>query len=308
MKAVVISEYGDENVLKYGDVPRPEPKAGEILVKVRAAGVNPVDWKIRDGLGGMFGYTLPLILGGDIAGTVETVGAGVTNFAPGDAVYGMTVTNSSDGYAEYALALPDGIAHKPDSLSFAEAASLPIAVLTAWQAFDLANLQSGQQVLITGASGGVGSMAVQLAKAKGAFVTATASGKNESFVRELGADEFVDYTARAFETVVKNMDVVFDTVGDDTLDRAYQTLKPGGYLVTAAGMPNEEKASESKVQVARVSCKANADQLAEVSGLIGEGKLRTYLETVLPLSEAKQAHQLSKTGRTRGKIVLTVAP
>ena len=308
MKAVVINEYGNESVLNYTDVERPEPKADEILVKVHVAAVNPADWKIRDGMGEMFGFKLPLILGGDIAGTVEEVGVGVENFKQGDAVYGMTLSSLSGGYAEYAVAKADAIAPKPESLDFANAASLPIAALTAWQAiFDLANLSSGQRILITGASGGVGSMAVQLAKAKGAFVIGTASGKNEKFVRDLGADEFVDYTAQPFEEVVKDVDVVFDTVGGDTLEQAFQTLKKGGFLVSSAQTPSEEKARELGVEADWVFCKPSAQQLAEINRLIEEGKLKTHVETVLPLTDVRKAHQLSQSRRTRGKIVLQVA-
>ena len=307
MKAVIINEYGDENKLNYTDVERPAPQSDEVLVKVHAAAVNPADWKIRDGMGEQFGFKFPLILGGDIAGTIEEVGSGVDNFKKGDAVYGMTLSNLSGGYAEYAIAKADGIALKPESLDFESAAAIPIAALTAWQSiFDLANLSSGQRILITGASGGVGSFAVQLAKAKGAYVIGTASGKNEQFVKDLGADEFVDYTAQNFEEVVKDVDVVFDTVGGETQERAFQTLKKGGFLVTSAGQPSEEKAKGFGVKAAFVFCKANAEQLAEVSSLIEAGKVKTHIETVLPMTEVKKAHQLSQTGRTRGKIVLQV--
>ena len=308
MKAVVINEYGDESVLHYTDVERPEPKADEVLVKVHAAAVNPADWKIRDGMGESFGFKLPLILGGDIAGTIEEMGDGVENFKPGDAVYGITLASLSGGYAEYAVAKADAIALKPESINFEEAAAIPIGALTAWQAmFDLANLSSGQRILITGASGGVGSMAVQLAKAKGAIVIGTASGKNEQFVRDLGADEFVDYTAQPFEEVVKDVDVVFDTVGGDTFERAIQTVKKGGFLVTSVEPQAEEKAKEFGIQAAWLFCQPSAKQLIEINQLIDEGKLKIHIETVLPLTEVKKAHQLSQSGRTRGKIVLQVA-
>lgn len=308
MKAIVINTYGNEDVLNYVDVDRPEPKADEVLVKVRVAAVNPADWKIRDGMGERFGLKLPLILGGDIAGTIEEVGVEVENFKQGDAVYGMTVSGGfSGGYAEYAVAKVDAIAPKPESITFEEAAAIPIVALTAWQAmFDLANLSSGQTILITGASGGVGSMAVQLAKAKGAIAIGTASGKNEKFVRDLGADEFVDYTRQPFEEVVKDVDVVFDTIGSDTQERAFQTLKKGGFLVTSAQTPSAEKAKEFGVEAAFVFCKPNAGQLAEINRLIEEGKLKIHIETILPLTEVKKAHQLSVMGRTRGKIVLQV--
>jgi len=306
MKAIMITEYGDESVLNYTDVERPEPKADEVLVKVRVAAVNPVDWKIRDGLGGVFGLQPPIILGCEIAGTVEEVGSEVKDFKQGDAVYGY-IGSHAGGYAEYAIAKTGEIAPKPESLDFENAAAVPLGALTAWQAmFDLANLKSGQKILITGASGGVGSMAVQLAKAKGAFVIGTASGKNEEFVKGLGADEFIDYTKNKFEEIIKDADVVFDTVGGDTLGRAFQTLKKGGFLVTAARPLPEEKAKQFSVQAARVASKSSAKQLAEITQLIESNKIKTHLETVLPLAEVKKAHVLSESGRTRGKIVLRV--
>ena len=307
MKAIIINTYGNEDVLNYVDVERPEPKADEILVKVRVAAVNPADWKIRDGMGESFGFKFPLILGCDIAGTVVAVGDGVKNFQQGDAVYGMTLSSLSGGYAEYAVTNADAIAPKPESLSFEEAAAIPIGALTAWQAmFDVAHLSSGQRILITGASGGVGSMAVQLAKAKGAIVIGTASGRNERFVRDLGADEFVDYTQQNFEEVVKNVDVVFDTIGGDTLEQAFKTLKQGGFLVSAVETPSAEKAKEFDIKAAWLFCQPNAQQLAQINRLIEEGKLKVHIETVLPLTEVKKAHQLSQSGRTRGKIVLQV--
>jgi NADPH:quinone reductase-like Zn-dependent oxidoreductase len=308
MKAIVISAYGNEDVLDYVEVERPEPKADEVLVKVRVAAVNPADWKIRDGMGESFGLKLPLILGGDIAGTVEAVGVEVESFKPDDAVYGMTLSGGFSGaYAEYALAKADAIAPKPESLNFEEAAAIPIGALTAWQAiFDVANLSCGQKILITGASGGVGSMAAQLAKAKGAFVIGTASGKNELFVRDLGADEFVDYTKQNFEEVVKDVNVVFDTIGSDTQEQAFQTLKQGGFLVSSAGTPSAEKAEELGIAAAFVFCKSNAQQLGQINRLIAEGKLKVHIETVLPLTAVKKAHQLSQSGRTRGKIVLQI--
>lgn len=305
MKTVMINAYGDESVLNYTDVARPEPKADEVLVKVHAAGVNPVDWKIRDGLGERFGLKFPISLGGEIAGTIEKIGDDVRDFKEGDEVYGII---ASGGYSEYAIAKIGDIAPKPQSLDFENAAAIPLGALTAWQAiFDLANLSSGQRILITGASGGVGSLAVQLAKAKGAYVIGTASGRNEEFVRSLGADEFVDYTRQNFEEVVREVDVVFDAVGGDTFEKAFQTLKKGGFLVTAVEFPSEEKAREFGVKVARVHCKPNAEQLAAISELVDEGKLKAHVENVLPLSQIKRAHELSKAGHTRGKIILRVA-
>jgi len=309
MKAIVINTYGNEDVLNYIDVDRPEPKADEVLVKVHVAAVNPADWKIRNGFGEMFGLKLPLILGGEIAGTIEEVGVEVKNFKQGDAVYGITASGGlSGGYAEYALAKAAAIAPKPESITFEESAAIPVAALTAWQAmFDVAHLSSGQRILIAGASGGVGSMAVQLAKAKGAFVIGTASGRNEQFVRDLGADEFVDYTRQPFEEVVKDMDVVFDTIGGDTLEQAFKTLKKGGFLVSAVETPSEEKAKEFDIKVAQLLFfQPSAQQLTEINRLIEAGKLKIHVETVLPLPEVKKAHQLSQSRRTRGKIVLQI--
>lgn len=307
MKAVQINEYGDENVLNLVDIERPAPGAEQVLIRVRAAGVNPVDWKIRDGMGAAFGLKLPLVLGLEIAGTIEAVGENVRDFKPGDEVYSFSRAFTG-GYAEYAVANQTEIARKPDSLDFENAAAVPLAALTAWQSiFDLANLESGQRILITGASGGVGSMAVQLAKAKGAFIIGTASGKNEDFVKNLGADQFVDYTKQDFAEVVKDVDVVFDTVGGDTEARAFQTLKKGGFLVSAAQPPSEEKAAQYGVKVAMVQAQPNVEQFNEINRLIESGNVKTHVQTVLPLAEIKQAHELSKTGRTRGKIVLKIA-
>jgi NADPH:quinone reductase and related Zn-dependent oxidoreductases len=304
MKAIIINEYGNEDVVNYVDVERPEPKKDEVLVKVHFAGVNPVDWKIRGDLGERLGLKLPIMLGGEIAGTVEKIGDEVRDFKEGDAVYGII---TSGGYAEYAIAKKGDIAPKPKSLDFENAAAIPLGALTAWQAiFDLANLSRGQRIVIAGASGGVGSLAVQLAKAKGAFVIGLASGGNKEFVRDLGADEFVDYTKQKFEEVVKDVDVVFDAVGGDTFERAFQTLKKGGFLVTSVEFPSAEKAQEFAVKRARVYCKPNAKQLAEITRLIDEGKLKAHISTILPLAEVKKAHRLSESGHTRGKIVLQV--
>ena len=304
MKAVIINEYGNEDVVNYVDVERPAPNKDEVLVKVHFAGVNPVDWKIRGGLGERLGLKLPIMLGGEIAGTIEQTGDEVRDFKEGDAVYGII---PSGGFAEYAIAKTGEIGPKPKSLDFENAAAIPLGALTAWQAiFDLANLSRGQRILIAGASGGVGSLAVQLAKAKGAFVIGLASGRNEEFVRDLGADEFVDYTKQKFEEIVKDVDVVFDAVGGDTFERAFQTLKKGGFLVTSVAFPSEDKAQEFGVKAARVFCKPNANELAEITRLIDEGKLKAHISTILPLAEVKKALQLSESGHTRGKIVLQI--
>ena len=306
MKAVIINEYGDESVLNYTETEKPAPKADEVLIKIHASAVNPVDWKIRDGMGEMFGIELPAILGCEIAGTIEETGADVKNFKTGDEVFGYLESHTG-GYAEYSAAKESGIAKKPKNVDFENASAIPVGALTAYQSlFDLAGLQSGQKVLIHAASGGVGSMAVQLAKAKGAYVIGTASGKNEQFVKDLGADEFVDYTKEKFEDRVKDVDVVFDTIGGDTQERSFQTLKKGGFLVTLVHPPSEDLAKKFGVKAEMVNAAANAEQLNEFAELAEQGKLKTHVETVLPMSEIKKAHELSKAGKTRGKIVLKV--
>lgn len=303
MKAVVINEYGDNSVVRYADVNRPEPQAGEVLVKVHAAGVNPVDWKIRGGAGQRMGLTLPVHLGGEIAGTVEELGEGVSGLEEGDAVYGIIKTG---GFAEYAVAKAADMARKPANLDFIHTAAIPLGALTAWQAmFDVAKLASGQRLLVTNSSGGVGSLAVQLAKAKGVHVSAMASGRNEEYVCGLGADEFIDYTKQPFEQVARDMDVVFDTVGGDTFQRAFATLKKGGFLVTAVAFPKDE-AQQHGVGVERVTCKPNAGQLASIRELVEAGKVKAHVATVLPFAQVRQAFELSEGGRTRGKIVLKV--
>ncbi|MFZ6655068.1 NADP-dependent oxidoreductase [Undibacterium sp. TJN19] len=307
MRAVVIKQYGNNDVVNCIVIDRPEVGDDEVLVKVHAAGVNPVDWKIRDGAGERMGMTFPIHLGSELSGTIVKLGHGVTSLKQGDAVYGIV---KSGAFADYAVVKAADMVIKPAQLDFIHAAAVPLASLTAWQAmFDLAKLASGQRLLITGGSGGVGSMAIQLAKAAGAHVTAMASGRNEEFIRSLGADAFIDYTAQPFEQVVRDMtqdmDVVFDTVGGDTFKRALSTLKKGGFLVTSVAFPKDEGLQHG-VDVARVQCKPDSGQLESISQLLEAGKLKTHIETVLPLSKIKEAFELSRSGRTRGKIVLSL--
>jgi NADPH:quinone reductase-like Zn-dependent oxidoreductase len=304
MKAVRIKRYGKDEPVELAEVERPEPGSGELQVKVRAAAVNPVDWKIRDGLGEMFGLKLPLILGCEVAGTVEKAGDEVKDLTKGDEVYGYLSAHSG-GYAEYVVAPANEFVRKPKQVDFETATSVPVAALTAWQGiFDHGHLANGQRILITGASGAVGSMAVQLAKGKGAHVIGTGSGRNEEFVRGLGADEFVDYKTEKFEEHVSEVDVVFDMVGGETQERAFQTLKRGGFLVSAVNPPSAEKAKEYGVTGAMVQMMPKADQLAEINRLVETGKLKTRVAKVLPLAEVKEALQLSASGRADGKIIL----
>ena len=308
MKAVRIHTHGGPETLVYEDAPRPTPLTNEVLIRVRAASVNPVDWKIRDGYGKeMFNHQMPLILGWDVAGTIEAIGPEVEKFKLGDPVYGYTSLLRDGAYAEFAIAKQEEIALKPASLDFIQAAAVPVGALTAWQAlFDTAKLQENQKVLIHAASGGVGSMAVQLAKAKGAYVIGTASARNADFVRELGVDEFIDYQSTQFETVVREVDVVFDTIGGDTQERSFGVLRTGGFLVSIVTLPSQETATEYGVQSTMLGVQPNGTQLSEITELIDSGKLKPFVETVLPLSDARQAHEMSQSGRTRGKIVLQV--
>ena len=302
MKAIEIKEFGDESVLHYTDVDLPKPKADEILVKVKAAAVNPVDWKIRDGKGEKFGMKLPIILGADFAGKVEEIGKDIKKFKKDDAVYGKILLGC---YAEYVIVKENELGRKPGNLDFKNAASLPMGALTSWQAiFETAKLESGQKILIHAASGGVGSLAVQLAKAKGAYVIGTASGKNEDFVKYLGADEFIDYTSTNFEDVVKDVDVVLDTVGVDTLDRSFKVLKKGGFLVSLMAEPSKELAEKYEVATQYIASVPNTEQLEEITNLVEAGKVKTFVAYVFPLSDAAKAQKLSKEGDFNGKIIL----
>jgi len=304
MKAVRIHSFGGPEVLRYEEVPRSEPGPSEVLVRVRAAGVNPVDWKIREGLLGQ--SPLPQVLGSDISGEVEALGPGVTEFRAGEPVFGIVADNSG-AYAEYAVAPVSSLAERPPGLDDIHAAALPVASLTAWQAlFDTANLQSGQRVLIHAASGGVGGFAVQLAKWKGAYIIGTTSAQNADYVRSLGADQVIDYRSTRFEDVARDVDVVFDTMGGDTQARSFKVLKRGGILVSLVQPPAKETADALGVRAVFMGSIPKGDQLAQIAKLVVSGIIKVNVETVLPLPEARKAQELSQSHHTRGKIVLTV--
>jgi NADPH:quinone reductase-like Zn-dependent oxidoreductase len=305
MKAVRIHQFGGPEVLTYEDAPRPEPGEGEVLIRVHAAGVNPVDWKTRQH--GFRRKELPAILGWDASGVIEAVGPGASKFKPGDEVYAMTDLARDGTYAEFVVTREDAVALKPRTLDHVQAAAVPLAALTAWQAmFDTAGLKEGQTVLIHGAAGGVGHLAVQLAKARGARVIGTASAGNHEFLKRLGCDEVIDYRTTRFEDAVKDADVVLDTVGGETLERSYDAVKPGGFVVSIIGQPSEEKARERGVGTARILVRPNGEQLAEIGALIDAGKVKPEVGHVFPLAEAAKAHEQSQSGHTRGKIVLKV--
>ena len=295
MKAIIINEYGNNDVVKYTELKIPEISADELLIKVHTASVNPLDWKIRNGAGERLGFKLPITLGGEIAGTVEKLGDNIKNFKLGDLVYGITMVGA---FAEYVIVKEEQITLKPEVLSFEIATAIPLAGLTAWQAiFDIAGLSAGQRILITGASGAVGSMAVQFAKTKGAYVIGTASTRNLDFVKEIGANEVIDYTSKPFDELIKNMDVVFDTVGGDTFERSFKTLKKGGFVVSSVAFPNEEKSQQYGVHTARVFCKPNAQELNQISKLYEEGKFRVRLHKILPIEEIIKALEISESGK-----------
>src|SRR5437667_3209065 len=308
MKAVVIHQYGGAEVLKYEDVPQPEPKQDQLRIRVIAAGVNPVDGMIRSGILDKEGRrTFPIILGGDISGVVEKVGSEITRFKPGDPVFAYVSLDNSGGYAQYALVTEREAAPKPRSLIYVEAAAVPIVALTAWQALiDTAKLKAGQTVLIHGGSGGVGSFAIQIAKAHGAKVIATASTANQELLKQLGADVAIDYTKQNFENIAKDVDVVLDSIGKDTLARSYGVMKKGGIIVSLVARPDPAELAKHGIRGEALSVDPNSDELSEIGKLIDEKKINVIVSQTFPLSEARKAQEQVATGHTRGKIVLKV--
>lgn len=318
MKAVRIHEYGGPDVLACEDAPRPEPAEDELLIRVHAAGVNPADWQIRSGIRFVLERPFSLILGLDVSGVVETVGRRVTRLNVGDAVYGMLPVRGGGAYAEYAAGPATGVAHKPSSLDHVQAAAVPVVALTAWQAlFEAGELTAGQTVLIHAAAGGVGHIAVQLAKWKGARVIGTASGRNEEFLRGLGVDEFVNYRTTRFEDVVRDVDVVLDPIpidvdaasdaaAEETHERSWSVLKRNGVLVSICRTPSPQTAAAYGVRGKYILARPDGAQLAQIAKLVDAGHVGPLIDTVFPLEEARRAHELSQKGHARGKIVLRV--
>jgi NADPH:quinone reductase-like Zn-dependent oxidoreductase len=307
MKAVVAHEYGAPEVLKFEEIPRPEPNEDEVLVRVMASSVNPADPLTLSGkYAREFGTHLPLIPGYDIAGVIEKTGANVTKLKVGDAVYGYPTFGG--GWADYVTVKEWEVSAKPKSLKFVEAAAVPMGALTAWQALvDVAKLQPGQTVLIHGGSGGVGSFAIQIAKARGARIIATASTANQDLLKQLGADVAVDYTKTKFEDVAKDVDVVLDPVGKETLARSYDVVKKDGIVMSLVARPDPVELKKHGIRGAGISAHPDADELAEIAQLIDAGKIKPMVTQVLPLSEAIAAQQQAATHHTRGKVVLRIA-
>lgn len=308
MKAVRIYAYGGRDQLLVEEAPVPQPGDNDVLVRVVATSVNPVDWKIRAGyLKDMLPYKFPIILGWDVSGVVESVGNAVTRFKPGDAVYSRPAILRDGTYAEYIAIDANEVAFKPATISHTSAASLPLAGITAWEVLvNTAGIKAGDRVLIHAASGGVGSLAVQLAKARGAYVIATTSAKNSALVKSLGADEIIDYRAQAFEKTIKDVDIVFDSLGGEIQEKSWQVLKPDGILVSIVNPPSAEHAAAHKARSAFVFIEPDAAVLTELARLVDDGKIRPIIAAEFALDDIVAAHALSESGRAAGKIVVHV--
>jgi NADPH:quinone reductase-like Zn-dependent oxidoreductase len=298
LRAALAREPGGPEVLQVEEVDQPQPEDGQVLVKVHAASVNPIDWKMRRGRAPSF----PAVLGVDFSGVVEETHA--PDFAAGDEVFGIAASGS---YAVYATAAAGTIARKPAGISHEQAAAIPVAGNTAWAAlFDVGGLEQGKTALIAGASGGVGHFAVQFAKHGGARVIGTASGRNRDFVIGLGVDEFVDYTEQDVGETVSGVDVAFDTVGGETTAGLVPVLAEGGVLVTIAGNPPEEAAEERGARAELLVASPSPEHMARIAELVAGGEVRIEISETLALNDIQKAHELSESGHTRGKIVITV--
>lgn len=316
MKAMVIEDFGGPEQLKLADIPVPTPEDGEVLIELAYTGVNPVDWKIREGrLKDMFPHGFPLVPGWDAAGTVSAVGGNVTEFGVGDRVYAYCRKPriQHGTYAEFVAVEEAAVAPMPANLGFAEAATVPLTGLTNWQSlFEFAELTAGQVVLIHAGAGGIGSLAVQFAKHAGAKVITTASARNHDYVKSLGADAAIDYASESFTDVVRateadGVDVVYDTIGGETQRRSYEVLKPGGVLVSIVAPPDQEAAQRHKVKAGFVFVEPNGSQLRRISELLQSGAVKPAYFEEMRLEDAAEAQERSKAGHVRGKIVLKIA-
>lgn len=305
MKAIMVREWGGSEQALVEEIERPQPGPGEILVHIKATSINPLDWKIREGY--LQDYVmLPTPLGSDIAGDIEAIGEGVEGWTVGTAVYGFKGMRGG-AYANYTTVQSHEIARMPATLSYAEAASVPHAATAAWTALVLtANVQPGQRVLVHAAAGGVGHFAVQIAKINGAYVIGTGSTGREQFLRDLGVDEFIDYTTTPFETVVKDVDVVFDTIGFDTAERSLNVLKPGGWMVCLVTPPPAEAASQRQIQTAYIGAASSTALLTEIARLIDAGSIRPYVQQTFQFAQIHDAMQLSQGQHVQGKVAVTV--
>ena len=308
MKAIQIHEFGGPEVLKYEEVTVPSPAADEVLIKVYASGVNPIDWKIRAGLARKkFPVHLPLIPGWDVSGEIEEVGSNILNFKKGEEVYSRPDPTRNGTYAEYVVVKADEVNSKPKSINHEKAAAVPLAGLTAWQGlFDFGKLEAGQIVLIHAASGGVGTFAMQFAKWKGAYIIGTSSEENIDFLFELGADEVIDYNTEKFEDKVKDVDLVFDLVGGETQKRSLQVIRKGGRLITVAQPQNIDEAKLKGIHLEGFMAQSLPEELQHIADLIDSGKMKPVISQIFSLKDAAKAHKEIEKGHTRGKIVLKV--
>jgi NADPH:quinone reductase-like Zn-dependent oxidoreductase len=306
MKAVILKSKGSFDNVVVEEIAKPSFAADEILVKVYAAGVNPVDWKAV--LNGYFGY--PIILGSDIAGVIESVGEEVKNYKPGDEIIGSLEWQKQSAFAEYVATKEKYIARKPKNLSLQDSAAIPLASLTAWQAlFDHAHLQTGEKIVVHAAAGGVGLSAVQLAKWKGAYVIGTASERNIDFLKSVDVDEVIDYTKYKLTEKVNNIDAVVDTVGtQEVQEESFKALKRGGKYVSITAGPREELLKKYEISATRFLFHSDPEQLKQIGQLIEEEKIKIFIDRTFPLTEARVALEYVHTGRTRGKVVLSLIP
>ncbi|MEZ8824155.1 NADP-dependent oxidoreductase [Vibrio amylolyticus] len=310
MRAIYIEQYGNADTLTLGELNTPTIKSNQVLIKVKGAGVNPVDWMVREGFLASSGeHNLPLVLGWDAAGEIVEKGDGVANVSLGDEVYVYAPISGQGAYAEYLAVDSDLVALKPKSLDMVTSAAVPLAASTAWQSLiEGCHLKAGDRVLIHNAAGGVGSFAVQIAKAKGAYVIGTASGSKRAYVEALGVDEFIDYRTQQFEEVVKDVDSVLVAVGaDNTAERSLSVVRKGGHVVSLIDEVDEPLAKQHDVHFQRWWVMPKASDLQQIANLIDSGSIKVHLDKVFPLAEVKQAHALSESKRAQGKIVLEVS-
>lgn len=311
MKAIQINSYGGREVLEINEnASKPIPAKGQVLVEVYATSINPIDWKVRAGyLKEMVPLQFPATLGGDFSGVICEVGEGVTNFKVGDEVYGQCgiLNGGSGSFAEFAAANALKILVKPKTLDFTHAAALPLTGISALQALeDHIHLAKGQKILIHGGAGGIGTIAIQLAKALGAYVATTVSADDKDYAQSLGADEVIDYKNEAFEEILKDYDAVFDTVGGETTDRSFRVLKKGGIIVSMVGQTSMELAKKYGVVAIGQNTDANPERLNRLAKLVNSGEIKAYIDKFFPLEQAKDAFEHLEKGHPRGKVVLRI--
>ncbi len=310
MKAAQFTDYGGPEVITISEVPKPTPLKDQILIEIHAATINPFDYKLRRGyMKDAMPLNLPLTLGGNLSGVVVELGTEVVNFKIGDEVFGQSYAfgGGSGAIAEYAVASVENIAIKPKSINYIEAGSLPLVGVSAIQALEQhINLTKEQKILIHGGAGGIGSIAIQLAKHLGAYVATTVSSEEAEFVKSLGADEVIDYEREKFEEKLSGFDAVYDTVGGETLDRSFKVLKKGGVLVSMLGEPNKDLAAEYGVVVFGQNTQTNSKNLSRLAELVDKGVIKPLVDKVFPLDQTRQAFEYAETGHPRGKVVISI--